>query len=58
MENDPKAVTEAAIRKAGSPRHLAERLQVTVQTIGDWRTGKQVPQADHLILMRKILQDG
>ena len=56
MENDPEAVIEAAIRKAGSVYKLAERLQLSVQTIIDWRAGKQLPQADHLILMRRIVE--
>ena len=55
MENDPKALTEAAIKKVGSLHGLAEQLHVTVQTIVDWHTGKQVPQADHMAQMRRIV---
>ena len=55
MQNDPKALTEAAIRKVGSLHQLAEQLHVTVQTIVDWHTGKQIPQADHMAQMRRIV---
>ena len=58
MEHNPKAITEAAIRKAGSLHQLAEKMHVTVQNIDDWRTGNRIPQWDHLFLMRVISRGG
>ncbi len=45
----------ARIRRSITKKELAEKLNLSIQTLSDWETGKTVPKFDNIIDVAKIL---
>lgn len=57
MNNEPKAITAAAIEKAGSGYQLAKILGVTQAAVSGWKNGTKHPSGRHILAMLSIAQD-
>ena len=53
---NPKRVAHFIVTRAGNKiKRLADKLDVTEQTIRNWKTGKQRPDPDQLMILADLL---
>jgi DNA-binding XRE family transcriptional regulator len=54
-EGDKKLATWRIDAGFASQRQLANKLDIRLQTVGDWETGKAVPSFENAVRLSKVL---